>query len=426
MPVVALSNTFLNTGLVVPEGKQRIEYCDSVVPGLLIEVRAVASAIPTYYLRFKRNGKTAYDRLGTLRDLTLTQARKLATQKKVEYAPLAKAAPDVKTAVGEMTLDTFWTEHYLPHAKLHKRSWSRDEQLYRIRIKEKFGEKKLFEITRYQAQQFQNELTEEKLSPATNDHHLKLLKRLLSLAAQWEMLEKNVLQRFPLLLVDNQVENYLDEAALQRLIAVLHAYPNRNIAAILMLLATTGVRYAEATFGRWDEVNLENGTWRIGGDRNKSKRQKIVYLNDSAKQILEQVGTQGKSVYLFPNPNTGKPFSNLAKQWSDIRKQAKLSEKTRMHDLRHTYATRILAAGRSLFEVQKLLHHADSKTTLRYSHISEQQLREAASAATVNLPMLLPTTLPAAAVQVGVNVSAGNETPEETPAANVVPFPKAA
>jgi len=419
--IVELSKQLIETGLVVPEGKQRIEFCDSVVPGLLIEVRSVAGAVPVYYLRFKRNGKTAYDRLGTIRDLTLTQARKLATQKKVEYAPLAKAAPEAKTAVGQMTLDTFWTEHYLPFAKIHKRSWARDESMYRLRIQPKFGDKKLAEITRYQGQQFQNALTEEKMSPASNDHHLKLLKRFLSLAVQWEMLEKNVLARFPLLLVDNQVENYLDDAALQRLMTVLQAYPNRMIASALMIMATTGVRYAEAVFGRWDEVNLENGTWRIGGDRNKSKRQKIVYLNDSARQILEQVGTQGKSVYLFPNPDTGKPFTNLAKPWARIRKLAQLSEKTRMHDLRHTYATRILAAGRSLFEVQKLLHHADSKTTLRYSHISEQQLREAASAATVNI-QLVPTPTPPGA-QAEVNASAENESGKMS---NVVCFPKAA
>jgi integrase len=392
----------------------------------VIQIARNVTAVPWYKLRYKKAGKTEWDPLGRINELTLSHARKLATQKKVEYAPLAKANVVAKPAVGEMTLDTFWTDHYLPFAKIHKRSWGRDESMYRLRIQPKFGDSALRAITRYQGQQFQNALTEEKISPASNDHHLKLLKRFLSLAVQWEMLEKNVLARFPLLLVDNAVENYLDDAALQRLMAVLQTYPNRMIASALMIMATTGVRYAEAVFGRWDEVNLENGTWRIGGDRNKSKRQKVVYLNDSAKQILEQVGTQGKSVYLFPNSKTGKPYSNLAKQWAGIRKLAQLSEKTRMHDLRHTYATRVLAAGRSLFEVQKLLHHADSKTTLRYSHISEQQLREAASAAVVNLPMLPTPTPPAAAVQVEANASAGSESPKEAPTSNAVSFPKAA
>ena len=423
--IIEFTKSFLETGLVVPPGELRAEFCDSVMRGLIIQVFAAAQSDPCYYWRYKRLDpkKSTSQRIGTINEKTIPQARKQVAIWKAERAIAAKQPPVLKPVMGEITLDTFWTEHYLPHAKLHKRSWNKDESMYRLRIKPKFGEKKLTEITRYQAQQFQNTLTEEKMSPASNDHHLKLLKRMLSLATQWEMSEKNVLARFPLLLVDNQVENYLDEAALQRLMEVLQAYPNRTIAAILMLLATTGVRYAEATFGRWSEMNLENGTWRIGGDRNKSKRQKIVYLNDSAKEILQQVGTQGKSEYLFPNPSTGKPYSNLAKQWSEIRKLAKLSEKTRMHDLRHTFATRILAAGRSLFEVQKLLHHADSKTTLRYSHISEQQLREAASAAAVNLPGLPMPTPPMAAAP---SESAAGTVLEPAPASNVVAFPKAA
>lgn len=106
--------------------------------------------------------------------------------------------PEVKPAVGEMTLDTFWAEHYLKHAKLHKRSWQRDEQLYRIRIKPKFGEKKLTEITRYEAEKFQADLLEGGPSHASASHHVKLMRRMLSLAVQWEMLERNVLKGIPL------------------------------------------------------------------------------------------------------------------------------------------------------------------------------------------------------------------------------------
>ncbi|MBV5344201.1 MAG: DUF4102 domain-containing protein, partial [Rhodoferax sp.] len=130
--IVTLTQAFLNTGLVVPAGKQRQEFCDTVVPGLLVECRATANAVPVYYFRYKRSGKTAYDRLGTVKDLSLTQARKLASAKKVEHAQAAKQAPEQKPAIGEMTLDTFMEDHYYPFAKIHKRSWMRDEQLYRI------------------------------------------------------------------------------------------------------------------------------------------------------------------------------------------------------------------------------------------------------------------------------------------------------
>ena len=112
--IVELSKQFLETGLVVPFGKQRLEVCDSLCPGLLVEKRATANSVATFYLRYKRNGKTAYDRLGTVAELSLTQARKLATQKKVEHAPFAKVAPEQKPALGGMTLDTFWTFHFYP------------------------------------------------------------------------------------------------------------------------------------------------------------------------------------------------------------------------------------------------------------------------------------------------------------------------
>jgi hypothetical protein len=72
------------------------------------------------------------------------------------------------------------------HAKLHKRSWVRDDQLYRIRIRPKFGESKLCDVTRYQVQQFQNVLSTSGLSPASQDHHIKLIRRSLNLAVEWE------------------------------------------------------------------------------------------------------------------------------------------------------------------------------------------------------------------------------------------------
>ena len=101
---------------------------------------------------------------GKLRQKRLAQARKLATEKKVEYAKLAKKAPEAKPVLADMPLDTFMADHYFPHVKLHKRSWVRDDQLYRIRIKPKFGDTKLCDITRYQVQQFQNEFGSSSIS----------------------------------------------------------------------------------------------------------------------------------------------------------------------------------------------------------------------------------------------------------------------
>jgi hypothetical protein len=215
--IIELSKSFIDKQLIVPSGKSKEEFCDTQVRGLLIQANATGNMLPTYFLRFKRNGKTAYDRLGSIKELTLAQARKLAMEKKVEYAKVAKQAPEAKPALADMTLDTFMADHYFPHVKLHKRSWIRDDQLYRIRIKPKFGDSKLGELSRYKVQQFQNELSTSGLSPASQDHHIKLIRHALNMAVEWEFLERNVLKGVKLLNVENQLHDVASAEQLERL-----------------------------------------------------------------------------------------------------------------------------------------------------------------------------------------------------------------
>ena len=380
--IVTLTQAFLSSGLVVPDGKKRQEFCDATVRGLLIEVRSTVQSVPTFYVRYKRNGKTAYDRLGTIQELTLTQARKLATLRKAEHAAEAKQTPEIKVAQGEITLDDFMCDHYMPHAKNQKRSWLRDDQLYRIRIKPKFGHLPLKNISRYEVQKFHNELGNEGLSPASADHHVKLMRRVLNVAIQWDMLERNVLKNIPLLMVDNQVENYLKEDQLVRLVEVLRTDANRPVCHILMFLLSTGSRLNEAIQSKWSQVDMENGVWRIPATNSKSKRTRSVPLNDSALWVLEQAKLQGEFDCIFANPETGKPFVTITRVWYRIRKQVGISH-LRIHDLRHSFASLLVSGGRSLYEVQQILGHSDPKVTMRYAHLSTKALQAAASSASV-------------------------------------------
>lgn len=94
--IIEFTKSFIETGLTVPAGDDRAEFCDSTVRGLVIQLNVKTKTEPRYQLRYKRNGVTKYDPLGSIRELTLTQARKLATQRKVEHAQEAKALPAVK------------------------------------------------------------------------------------------------------------------------------------------------------------------------------------------------------------------------------------------------------------------------------------------------------------------------------------------
>lgn len=386
---VELTKSFIDTQLIVPSGESKIEFCDQVVRGLLIKVTASGKATPMYLLRYKRHGKTAYDPLGTIKELSLAQARKLANQRKVLHAEEAKLAPKESSPSGQMTLDTFMTEHAIPHFKIHKRSWIRDEQLYRIRIKPRLGSTKLGDLTRYQVQQFQNELASSGLSPASQDHHIKLLRHALNLAVEWEFIEKNVLVGVKLLNVDNQLHDVATDEQLQRLVEVLRTDKNRPVCNILMFLLSTGARLSEALTAKWEHVDLEKGLWTIPASTAKSKKTSTIPLNESALLILGEAAKMQKFDAIFANPATGKSFTTITRVWYRLRKQAGIS-KMRIHATRHQFADMVVSSGRSLYDVQVLLRHSDPRVSQRYARVSMHTLKEAANTASLFAPKVEP------------------------------------
>lgn len=380
-------------GLVCPEGRSRVELADRDEPGLFCEVRASSKAVPTWYLRLKNSrGTNLYKRLGTVKELSLTQARKTARTLKAEHAATAKQPIEAAPAVGSMTLATFMADHYEKHARIHKRSFKRDDQLYRIRIAPKFGHLALSAINRRDVQAFHNGLLDEGLSPASADHHIKLLRRVLNLAVQWELLEKNPLKGIPLFMVNNEVENYLDEVQTQTLLEVLKTDANRSVCHILMFLISTGARLNEALTATWKNVSVEGGVWKVDATRSKSKKVRSIPLNDSALWVLEQLSSKGRSEYLFPSPvkaadGKDEPYVTITRAWYRIRKLAGVN--VRIHDLRHSFASRLVCNGRSLYEVQQILGHSDPKVTMRYAHLSARALQEAANAGSVIVPRVV-------------------------------------
>ncbi len=394
MPVVTLTPSFMASGLVAKPGDKRTEYCDTEVPGLLIECRSSANAIPTWYLRYKADGNTAYTRLGNVQELGLAQARKQAITLKAEHLLSSKRPAPAVEPRSSMVLSTFFSEHYMPHAFLHKRSAKKDEQLFRIHIGPRFGALPLDKISRREVAIFHNDLRAKGQSAASADHSLKLLRRALNLAVQWEYLERNPLVGMALFNEANGVENYLDDAAIQRLVAVLRVDKNRTVSLILLFLLSCGARKTSALQAKWCEIDMDNRVWKIPAVNSKSKRSASVPLNDSAMWVLDQLDTRGKSEYLFVNKRTGKPFTSIRTVWRRISKEAKLNDtgnggnNVRVHDLRHTFASMLVSAGRSLYQVQQILGHSDPKITMRYAHLSAKTLQEAANAASVLVPQL--------------------------------------
>ena len=147
---------------------------------------------------------------------------------------------------------------------------------------------------------------------------------------------------------------------------------------IVAFLIYTGARKREVLDAKWTDIDWVQRSWKIS----THKSNKIIHipLSLGAIDTLMKAKThrlyEENCEYVFLNPHILKPFSSFFFRWDAARMRAGIPE-LRVHDLRHIFASFLLNAGRSLYEVQELLGHADIKTTSRYAHLSKERLNAA-------------------------------------------------
>jgi len=278
------------------------------------------------------------------------------------------------------TFGDFFKENYLPHAKMHNRGWKKKSQMYDLRLKDAFGNKRLDQIKRHEISAWHVGLREDGLSPAYSDRFLALLRNILAKAVEWDLLEKNPASGVKQFNIDNRSQRFLDEPELKRFLSVLATDKNRTVCLIVLFLLSTGARLNEALKAKWKDIDKVARVWRIPASNSKSKKIRSVPLNDSALEVVAQLDTEDTFDYLFINRKTGMPYTTISKTFTRLTTKANLRNWT-PHSCRHQYASFLVNSGRSLYEVQHCLGHASSATSERYSHLSSKSLQDAADSA---------------------------------------------
>ncbi len=387
MAVIKLNASSLAT-LKCPAGKRRVEYCDSDTAGLYLLVSETGQR--TFYWRTKVDGKTTHVKIGRISDITLAEARAEVRRLKEQQSSAAKQGNlslDV-VRIETMTMNDLWDEYYPFAQSTVPKSVKRLEQLWRLRIKPRFGHMLLRDIKLRHIQTFMMDLRKENLSAATADYHAALLRRMGNMAVRWGYLDVNFAKGIQLYHEFNGVENILTDEQLKKLLEVLYTDSNRPICLLALFLLSTGCRLSAALTAKWLDINVDNKLWIMPAANSKNKRQNSIPLSDSALEVLKQIARQDADVYVFTNRKTGTRFVNTFKPWDRIRNKAGVPF-LRSHDLRHSFATYCVNNGRSLYEVSKLLSHADTRTTQRYAHLSDKTLLEASNSITSKISAVM-------------------------------------
>ncbi len=108
----------------------------------------------------------------------------------------------------------------------------------------------------------------------------------------------------------------------------------------------------------------------------KGKKDRFVKIPDSVKQQLESYCKLIDSKILFPSNREGKlSKKTISKIVQNAGKKAKIKKRVYPHLLRHSFATHLLEQGTDLRIIQKLLGHANIKTTQIYTQISQASIK---------------------------------------------------
>ena len=148
--------------------------------------------------------------------------------------------------------------------------------------------------------------------------------------------------------------------------------------AFIRLLILTGCRRSEILTLRWKDYR--DGNLHLEDSKSGPK---TVFLSSPARKVLDGIKTR-RSEWVFPSKNGLKPRHMPQEYWERLRKQAGL-DWMRLHDLRHTYASLAIRSGVNLLMVGKLLGHGQAQTTMRYAHLDDTTMRDAASKATAGM-----------------------------------------
>jgi integrase len=141
---------------------------------------------------------------------------------------------------------------------------------------------------------------------------------------------------------------------------------NKIPATALKLLILTGARKNEILTLKWSDLELDN--YRILLSDSKTGF-KIIYLSQQAVDILNDLPKH--DIYIFPSKSASGHLFDLQWQWRMILKEANLSGRWRIHDLRHGFASTAVNNGGSLPYIGFLLGHKSGSTTERYAHVAE-------------------------------------------------------
>jgi integrase len=323
-----------------------------------------------YYIDFYADGKRVRECVGKI------SRRKAENALKARQGEIVQGRYQMQRKRVSPTFGDFVTD-FMEYSKAHKSSrGSESDETCLKHLTPFFGRYRLDQISSFLVEKYICERrgsTSRRGKPpasATINRELQVLKHLFNKAIAWEKAEKNPVRGIRFLKEAPLIKRVLSEVEESALLPT--AAPHLRIAIILAI--NTGLRLGEILALRWKDIDLVNDLLTV--EHGKGDKRREVEINSGLKAALLEFRKMHRTEYLFFNEKTGKPILTPKTAFHAAVRRAGIAH-IRFHDLRHTFASRLVAGGTDLVTVQHLLGHASIDMTMRYAHTGTSERRRA-------------------------------------------------
>jgi site-specific recombinase XerD len=277
------------------------------------------------------------------------------------------------------TFDDLMEKYFKEHAGVHKklstleRDYDSCEHLNKM-----FSGLTLEKISPALVIDYRNKRLSEGAAHSTILNELGLLRNAFNISIKhWRWCKENPVSQVSLNLKAEQIDRWLTVEEEKRLLEGAKGQLSNQLVDMINLALNTGMRKGEILSLKIHDIDFSRKTLLIMESKNGEKRS--IPLNNAAMDILSKRAREesiSMSGYIFSTSKHNQIMpSNLSRAFNKALTKAKIN-KFRFHDLRHTFATRLVQSGIDLYKVSKLLGHKDISTTQRYAHHYPESLRE--------------------------------------------------
>jgi integrase len=226
-------------------------------------------------------------------------------------------------------------------------------------------------------EEFKQERLETGVKPATVNRDLSVLRRMLTLAARQRLIARNPFSEIELL-EERKSRRQPHILSYEEQTKIL-AQATPHLRALIVLITETGLRVnKEALRLKWTDFDFQNSFVIVRDSKSEAGRRSVPLSGlCTAEMLLWRSLVEGFSAFVFPNMKCpSKPLGCILKTWSTALKNAKIPQFP-IYNLRHTFASRLAAAGASPITVAQLLGHSSTGIVMTYAKTIDEARRDA-------------------------------------------------